>query len=238
MGRGPDCATVLLVAEMTELTPMTDTPLRVVIIDDHPIVREALSNVIAQQADMRFAGEASNLPQAMELLAKERPCIAVIDLSLGEESGLDLLHAVRDKYDDVKMVVLSMHDETLFAERALRAGASAYVMKREATTALVESIRTVAAGRIHVSPKVADRLLKTVSRPRSAPRVGVETLTDRELDVFRLIGNGLGTRDVAQKLHLSVKTVETHRARIKEKLEISSATELVVRAAKWVQSGE
>ena len=211
---------------------------RVLIVDDHPVVREGLRGLIDSQDDMQVCGEAATVESAMQLLRELTPDAMIVDISLGKESGLDLIQQARAQLPTLALLVLSMHDEMIYAERALRSGAGGYVMKQEATSQLVAALRCVFEGRMFVSPAVTERLLNTLARPSSTrPNYSVDRLTNRELEVFRLIGTGVTSAEIANNLHISRKTVETHRTRIKEKLGASTAAELVIQAATWLRDG-
>jgi DNA-binding NarL/FixJ family response regulator len=211
---------------------------RVLIVDDHPILREGLRGLIDQQSDLVVCGEAAGVDAALQLLRELRPDGMVVDISLGKESGLDLIQQSRLLAPELAILVLSMHDEMIYAERALRSGAGGYVMKQEATQQVISALRSVLDGRMFVSPAVTERLLNTLARPTSSrPNYSVDRLTNRELEVFRLIGTGVTSAEIANNLHISRKTVETHRTRIKEKLGATTAAELVIQAATWLRDG-
>ena len=202
---------------------------RVLIVDDHPAVREALALRIAPQPGLEVCGEAADTVEALRLVADIRPDVAVVDLSLKSGDGLDLIKRIRDRNDAVRILVWSMHSESLYAERALRAGALGYINKDQATTRIVEAIRRVLAGKVWLSEVMAEKMLqRTVGASRDEiTRSPLDALADRELDVFLLIGQGVKTADIAARLHLSVKTVETYRDRIRQKLHLSNGTQLV-----------
>ena len=206
----------------------------VLIVDDHPIVREGLRALLNQQPDLEVCAEATNSFEALDALRTRRPDAALVDVALGRESGLDLISQLKRAEPKLAILALSMHDEFTFAERALRHGASGYVMKHEATEMMLNALRQVLSGKISFSGAVTERLLRSMG-PRSIAenRTGVERLSARELEVFRLIGMGLSTIEIAAQLHISNKTVETHRLRIKEKLEVETATQLVVLAVQY-----
>jgi len=211
---------------------------RILIVDDHPILREGLRGLIDQQSDLSVCGEASTIEGALKVLRETTPDAMTVDISLGKESGLDLINQARAILPDLAILVLSMHDEMIYAERALRGGAGGYVMKQEATQQVIAALRCILEGRMFVSPAVTERLLNTLARPASArPNYSVDRLTNRELEVFRLIGTGVTSAEIANNLHISRKTVETHRTRIKEKLGASTAAELVIQAATWLRDG-
>jgi DNA-binding NarL/FixJ family response regulator len=208
---------------------------RILVVDDHPIVREGIALLVAQQLDLQLCAEAADIQSAMQAAATTAPDIALVDVSLGEHSGLELIEKLHAEYPKLAILALSMHDEQLFAERALRSGASGYIMKGEGTELLMSAIRRVIKGDVYVSPSMSSRLIQALAqrgRPESA-KSSIEQLSNRELEVFRLIGLGKGTREIALQLHLSMKTIETHRAKIKQKLGLKTAGELVVHAVQW-----
>jgi DNA-binding NarL/FixJ family response regulator len=207
--------------------------IKVLLVDDHPLVREGLANLVKQETDLEVCGEAASEPQALQLVAGRQPNVAVVDLSLESGSGLELIKSIKAQYPTVAMLALSMHDESLYAERALRAGARGYLMKREAAQKVIQGIRAVLAGQLFVSEKIAALLTERFVEGHLAPASPVETLSDRELEVFRLLGSGLGTRQIADQLHVGFKTVQAYSARIKEKLQLANATELLRAAMQW-----
>jgi DNA-binding NarL/FixJ family response regulator len=209
---------------------------RILIVEDHPIMRSGLVQLLAQQSDLLVCGEFEEAGAAFGAIEKLKPDIALIDLSLKASSGLELIKSVKAAYPKLAMLVLSMYDEALYAERVLRAGASGYVMKQEATDKVVLAVRKVLAGGIYLSDRMSSKFMHQLVGGKT-PGAGslIERLSDRELEVFGLIGEGRGTRQIAEQLHLSVKTVESHRAHIKEKLNLRSATELVHRAIQMKQ---
>jgi DNA-binding NarL/FixJ family response regulator len=209
---------------------------RVLIVDDHPAVREALALRIGRQADLEVCGEAADMSEALRLVADTHPDVAVVDISLKTGTGIDLIKRIKDRDDHVRMLVWSMHSEALYAERALRAGALGYVNKDQATDRIVEAIRWVLEGKVYLSEAMAERMLhRAVGGAREGlTRSPVDGLADRELEVFRLIGGGVKTAEIAERLHLSVKTVETYRDRIRRKLNLSDGTRLSHYATQWV----
>lgn len=208
---------------------------RVLIVDDHPIVREGLAALLSKQTDFEICGEAEDVRSALRLVEETRPHVMTIDISLKSSSGLDLIRRIAEVDRSIRMVVCSLFDETLYAERALQAGAMGYVNKGEAARTIVKAIRQVLTGRVYVSEQMSERLAARLMGGRDkADRPAVESLSNRELEVFQMIGNGLTTPEIAGKLHLGVKTVETHRRRIKEKLNLKNAAELARDAAQWV----
>lgn len=211
-----------------------DRKTNVFVIDDHPLVRDSLAMLINQQEDMHVCGEAEDMASAMRGVTQAAPDIAIVDLSLKEGSGLDLIKHLKAKAPDVQVVVLSMHDEKLYAERCIRAGARGYVMKRESSKRIVAAIREVRAGRLFLSWQAASLFAERfVGAKQNLVEAPVESLSDRELQVFALIGQGFPTRDIAGSLNVSVKTVQAYCARIKQKLHIASATELLREAVRW-----
>ena len=214
----------------------TKAPTRVLIVDDHPAVREALAIRIGRQRDLEVCGEAADMGEALRLVAEARPDVAVIDISLKAGSGIDLITRIKDRDAYVRILVWSMHSEALYAERALRAGALGYVNKDQATDRIVAAIRRVREGKVYLSDAMAERLLqRAVGGARDVvTRSPLDVLADRELEVFRLIGAGVKTAEIAERLHLSVKTVETYRDRIRQKLCLSDGTKLAHYATQWV----
>jgi DNA-binding NarL/FixJ family response regulator len=207
----------------------------VFIVDDHPVFREGLVRIINQEADLVVCGEAGNAAEALARVDAARPALVVIDISLDGMNGLELVKSLRGRLPESRLLVVSMHPESLYAERALRAGANGYIMKRESGRTLLAAMRHVLDGKTHVSQELNELILRRVSDPgRRAGGSAVERLSDRELEVFQLIGQGFGTRQVAETLSVSMKTVETHREHIKEKLGVDSTSELVRRAIHWV----
>ena len=207
---------------------------RVLIVDDHPLVREGLANLINAQHDLMVCGEAEGSTQAITRIRKAQPDVALIDISLKNESGLELVKDLRSQFPQVALIVLSMHDEALYAERALRAGARGYVMKREASKNVLASIRRVLEGGVYVSGRVASRMALRLGSPgEAASSSPVERLSDRELEIFRLLGQGRTTAQIASDLNLSLKTVQAYCARAKEKFGVTSLTELLRAALRW-----
>lgn len=205
---------------------------KILIVDDHPLVREWLTKLINEEADLEVCGQAGNAREALGLIAAQSPRIAVVDISLESGSGLELIKDIKALHPQVAALVLSMHDETLYAERAMRAGAAGYIMKREATSKVLAAIRAVLAGGVFFSNAVNAQLAQKVVqgiRPASA----VESLSDRELEVFRLLGRGLNTRQISEQMNVSFKTVHAYCARIKEKLNLASINELAFHAIRW-----
>jgi DNA-binding NarL/FixJ family response regulator len=209
--------------------------LRIVIVDDHPIVRKGLTELITHEPGMTVCGESDTADGGLARIRADRPAVAIVDLTLGLDSGLQLVKTLNASLPEVKVLILSMHDETLHAERALAAGASGYIMKHAAMKHLIGAIRCVASGKTYVSPEMSERIVARVTGRRDTPpaTAPVDRLTDREREVFTLIGQGLGPREIARQLTVSVKTVETHQARIKEKLGLTHVRELTRAAVSW-----
>jgi len=214
----------------------TPTKAKVLVIDDHPIIRMGLMELIDREPDMISCGQASDAAEALEAIEHLQPDVAIVDLKLKDSSGLELIKDIRVRFPTLLMLVLSMSDESLYAERVLHAGARGYVMKEIAADDVIDAIRRVLAGEVYLSKRMSAKLLSKMVGGRNVPASPLETLSDRELQVFELIGQGQGTRNIAETLCLSIKTIETYRAHIKEKLHLANAAELVQRAVQWVQS--
>lgn len=209
---------------------------RVLLVDDHPMTREGLAQLIGNQPDLEVCGEAGNAHEALEKIASLKPDIVLSDITLPGKNGLELIKDIQAMHPGVLVLVISMHDEALYVERVLRAGGRGYVMKQEGGKKIAEAIRLVLDGHIHVSEKMSAKILEVFSGRRTNTAASpVETLTDREFEVFQLIGAGLETKQMADKLHISTKTVEIHRARIKAKLKLTSMSELIRYAVRWVE---
>jgi DNA-binding NarL/FixJ family response regulator len=210
---------------------------RVLIVEDHPIMRSGLAQLLAQEKDLMICGQFEDASTAFGAIQNLKPDIAIVDLSLKSSSGLELIKSIKATYPKLMILVLSMYDESLYAERVLRAGAAGYVMKQEATDKVLVALRKILTGGIYLSDRMSAKLMHQLIGGAKTAAGGslIERLSDRELEVFGLIGEGRGTRQIAEQLHLSVKTVESHRAHIKEKLNLRSATELVHRAIQMKQ---
>jgi len=207
---------------------------RIFLIDDHPIVRQGLALLINREVDMEVCGEAQDAPSALTGLAACEPDLIVLDISLNGPDGLDLLKTIRLKDAHVPVLVLSMHDESTYAERALRAGANGYIMKHEAAEKVLVAIRRIVCGGVYLSDRLTNKMLQQIVRGTDpVGRSPVSMLSDRELEIYRLIGSGHATRQIADELHISVKTVESYQAHIKVKLSLRSARELVQHAIEW-----
>ncbi len=212
---------------------------RIMVVDDHPIVRQGLALLINREPDLVVCGEAEEAMGARHVLASARPDVLIVDISLNGPDGLDLLKNIRATHPALPVLMLSMHDEAIYAERALRAGANGYIMKQEATEKVLVALRRILGGEIYVSDRIANRMLRHyVTGSGTVRNSSIADLSDRELEVFRLIGDGHGTRQIAEELHLSIKTVESYQAHIKEKLSLRSARELMQHAIQWNMNGK
>jgi DNA-binding NarL/FixJ family response regulator len=203
----------------------------VFVVDDHPLLRQGLALLINREQDLVVCGEAEEAQAAVRAIAEKKPDILIADISLNGPDGLDLLKNIRMLYPDLPVLILSMHDESIYAERALRARANGYIMKQEATEKVLVAVRRILSGDMYLSDRMANKLLhQFISGSAADMSSRLSSLSDRELEVFRLIGDGRSTRQIAEKLHLSIKTVETYQAHIKEKLSLRSGRELVQHA--------
>jgi len=207
---------------------------RVFIADDHPVVRRGLAQFLAGQPDMEVCGGADTVADALQQVESTCPDLLLVDIVLKDSHGIDLISQIKARHAHVKMLVWSMFDEKIYAERALRAGASGYINKQEPVENVVDAIRRVLGGEVYLSPQMATSLLRRLATPESLGEDPIRTLTDRELEIFRMIGRGLATRQIAGKLGLSPKTVEAHREKIKTKLNLQNAAQLTYRAVQWV----
>ena len=210
---------------------------RVLIVDDHAMMRQGLAQLINHEPDLVVAAEADTAGQALNLIAARRPDLVLVDISLPDKSGLELTKDIQVYHPGLPVLVVSMHDESLYAERVLRAGARGYIMKQEGGKKLMEAIRHVLEGQIYVSEKMSARILEVFSGHRSnSEDSSLEGLSDREFEIFRSLGQGEGTREIAERLHLSIKTVEVHRANIKRKLKLNKGAEVVRYAIRWTEA--
>ena len=209
----------------------------ILIVDDHPIVRQGLTELINHEDDLTVCGQAENAPQAIQAIKTLKPDLIILDISLKGTNGLELIKDIKLQHPDLFVLVLSMHDESLYAERALRAGAKGYIMKAEAIENVVIAIRKIMTGQLYFSENMATKMMtRLAGNSTNAVASVVDCLSDRELEVFCLIGQGHGTRQISERLHLSIKTIETYRAHIKEKLNLADASELLQHAIKWATS--
>ena len=211
-------------------------PLRVLIVDDHPMMREGLAQLIEHEPDLCAAHQADNAAQALQMIAADLPDLVLLDISLPDKNGLEVIKDVHALYPALPILVVSMHDETLYAERVLRAGGRGYIMKQEGGEKLMKAIRQVLSGQIYVSESMSAKILAIFSGQRPGNHSPIEKLSDREFEVFQLIGQGQGTRQIAQRLHLSVKTVEVHRGNIKRKLQLQSGNDVIRYAIRWAEA--
>jgi DNA-binding NarL/FixJ family response regulator len=215
------------------------TAVRIFIVEDHPIFRKGLIQLISAENDFDVCGEAEEYIEAMAKIKKVKPDFLIVDISLKNSSGIELIKDVKALFHDILILALSMHDENIYAERVLRSGARGYLMKQEAPETVISAVRQILSGRVYVSENIASRMLNQIADgKKEGGGSPVDTLTDRELEVFKMIGEGFSTRQIADRLHISIKTVENHRAHIKEKMNLDNAIELIQRATLWVQKGE
>ena len=210
---------------------------KILVVDDHPMVREGLVRLVENEQDLMICGQADDAPEALKAISETRPDIVVTDILLKSSNGIELMKSIKAQYPKLPVLVLSMHNEALYAERALRAGAMGYIMKQEASEKLLTAIRHVLGGEIFVSDEISKRLIRQLARGKDDMATSsVDNLSDRELEVFHLIGQGYGTSQIAEKLYLSIKTIETYRTHIKEKLNLADSRELLQYAIQWVSS--
>ena len=213
----------------------TCTKIKILVVDDHPTVREALAVRVAKNPGLEICGEATDVAEAIRLSIEMHPDVIVTDITLKNGDGIDLIKRLKARDPDARILVWSMHSEKLYADRVLRAGALGYVTKEQPTEKIIDAIREVMAGKYFLSDQMRERLLFRVAHGGDGENCSpVDSLSDRELEVFRLIGQGIKTQEIAERLHLSIKTVETHRDRIKKKLDLKDATDLIRSAALWV----
>jgi len=209
---------------------------RIVIVDDHPLFLDGLRQLIDREAGLSVCGEATGIDDAIRVVTETKPDLVIVDIALGNESGIDLIRTLKGSDSELPVLVVSMYEESLYAERALRAGAMGYVMKDEPPKTYKFAIRSVLAGEMYLSPKMATSLVAKLMRAGKAQEESpVSRLSDRELDVFRLLGQGKGTRQIAEELSLTVPTISSFRTRIKEKLQLKNSAELVLQAIRWTQ---
>ena len=211
------------------------TAKKIFIVDDHPVYRDGLVMLIKREADLAVCGEADNAPQALAAIESSKPDLVLADIGLPGKSGLELVKDLRAARPEMAVLVISMHDETLYAERVLRAGGRGYVMKQAGPEKILQAIRQVLDGQIAVSGKMSARILDALSDRRAKTNSPIARLTDREFEILQLIGRGKDSHAIAGQLHLSVKTVDAHRGNLKEKLELKSGTELICYAARWME---
>ncbi len=207
---------------------------RLLIVDDHPLFREGLRQIIERDPDLTVCGEAASAAEALQLIPTVKPDLVLIDISLGGTSGIDLIKTIKNDYDELPVLVVSMHEESLYAERALRAGAMGYLMKHEPGKTVKAAIHKVLGGEMYLSEKMSSTVISKFMRGQGDhPASPIELLSDRELEVFRMLGQGKGTRQIAQDLDITIATVNSFRNRIKEKLHLKTATEVMLHAIQW-----
>mgnify|MGYP001170046808 CR=1 FL=1 len=210
---------------------------RVLLVDDHPLTRHGMKALISQQPNLEIVGEADSAPRALELVEKLKPNLAVVDITLRSTNGIELTKGMRAQSPDLQVLIVSMHDENLYAERALRAGAMGYLMKHEASEKIIAAIQRIQEGEIYLSDRIKEKMLHRFVNHKTDELVSpIDTLSDREMEVFQLIGNGYGTRLIAQQLNLSIKTIDSYREHLKLKLNLESGSELVRYAIQWMKS--
>lgn len=208
---------------------------RILMVDDHPIVREGMTLFLNAQEDLHLCCEAGNIEEALASFTVCNPALAIVDVSLGKDSGLDLIKALRRRSPGLAILAMSLHDELIFAERALRAGANGYLMKHEATANILVAVRKVLSGDIYLSEAMHGRLAQKLATPGGITASPIAGLSEREFEILHLLGLGFGTRQISEKLNRSVKTIETHRASLKEKLQLQSGADLVRFAGQWLE---
>jgi DNA-binding NarL/FixJ family response regulator len=210
---------------------------RVLLVDDHPLTRHGMKALISQQPNLEIVGEADSAPRALELVEKLKPNLAIVDITLRSTNGIELTKGMRAQSPDLQVLIVSMHDENLYAERALRAGAMGYLMKHEASEKIITAIQRIQQGEIYLSDRIKEKMLHRFVNHKTDELVSpIDTLSDREMEVFQLIGNGYGTRLIAQQLNLSIKTIDSYREHLKLKLNLESGSELVRYAIQWMKS--
>ena len=214
---------------------MEKRTIRILLVDDHPVLRRGVRDTLGAEMDIEVVAEAGDAATALKALETDRPDVAVVDISLERGSGLELMRTIRTQYPEVKILALSMHDDSLYAERVIRVGALGYVNKSQPGEVLIRALRKVADGEMVLSPDLTDQIVKRVVAVDGAPRTGIASLSDRELQIFEFIGRGLVVREIAEQLCISIKTVESHVEHIKTKLGMKSSRELVRRAALWIE---
>lgn len=210
----------------------------ILIVDDHPLMREGIATALDSEMDLSVCGQADSAEDAIEMVGDAEPDLAIVDISLPGMNGVELIKELQVLYPDVLLLVVSRHDEDLYAERVIRAGAKGYVMKQEGKAVIVKAVRRILNGGTYLSDSITDKLLMSISTGSrdDATKSPLDLLSDRELEVFELTGHGLGAKDIADRMHISPKTVQSYQTRIKNKLNLDSARELVRRAVQWVET--
>ncbi len=212
---------------------------RVVIVEDHPVFRAGLKELIETEKNLQVCGEADSTTTALQVIEKVQPDMVIVDITLKGRNGIELISELHRDYPDLPILVLSMHDEALYAERAFRAGARGYIMKEETSESIIKAINTIHSGEKYASARFMAKVLdRYLNHPKDSSESPIDRLTHRELDVFRLLGKGMTTRDIADHLDLGVKTIGTYRERIKNKLDLQNATDLIHSAVRWLEKGE
>jgi DNA-binding NarL/FixJ family response regulator len=209
---------------------------KIFIVDDHAVMRQGLAKLVGDEKDLEVCGEAESAADALKAIGRLKPDLAIVDISLTGRTGIELIRDVRQHYPGVCVLVLSMHDETIYSERVLRAGGRGYIMKQEGGKVLMQAIRQVLKGQVYLSERMSAKVFERLSNSAQTAGSPLELLSDREMEVFQLIGDGLGTRQIAEQLHLSMKTVEVYRAHIKRKLNLKDGTALVRYAIRWAET--
>lgn len=221
----------------TAVAETEDSRRRILLVDDHPVTRQGVAVLLNQQPNLVVCGEADSAPRALDLIGQLKPDMAVVDISLKTTSGIELMKSIKAQFPKLPVLIMSMHDESLYAERALRAGAKGYIMKQEANDRILEAVNRVLEGELYLSEKIQEKMLhRLVNNRKEEMGFSIDSLSDREMEVFQLIGNGFSTRQIAAKLHLSVKTIDSYREHLKLKLRLSKGSELVQHAIQWVKS--
>jgi DNA-binding NarL/FixJ family response regulator len=208
---------------------------KILIVDDHPILRQGIKRVLEKENDLVICGEASGAGEAMDLINSEKPDIAIIDITLsGNVNGIELIRSIKERFPEIYSLVLSMHSESIYAERAIKAGARGYIMKEDASKNIISAVRTVLNDELYLSSELSKKLLDKFIHKTKDSSISIETLSNREFEIFQLIGNGFSTKEIANKLSLSIYTIESHKKNIKEKLRVKDSSELTRNAIQWV----
>jgi len=234
----PDNPKAVLVGSNAPVPASTGSKVvRILLVDDHPLMRQGIKALIQENRRFEVCGEAESAPRALELVNKLQPDLAIVDISLKSTNGIELTKGMRTQCPTMQVLIISMHDEDVYAERALRAGAMGYVMKHEAGEKIVEAMEQILRGEVHLSDRVKGRMLHRFVQHRTNVLISpMDKLSDREMEVFQLLGNGYGTREIASLLNLSVKTIDSYREHLKEKLSLATGNDLVRHAIQWTKS--
>lgn len=210
---------------------------QILIVDDHPITRDGVATLINQQTHLKVCGEADTAHEALAMIPELKPDMAIVDVTLKNTSGIELMKSIKAQFPQLPVLIMSMHDESMYAERGLRAGAKGYIMKHEANSKILQAIETILRGELYLSDAIKEKMLHVMARgPGKEIRYSLDTLSDRELEVYRLVGHGFGTKEIAEKLNLSSKTIDSYRENLKIKLRLRKGSELVQHAIQWVKS--